>query len=54
MARVGRYCFCPAAGKISRRNHPTFRNRLLRLLRKNQNTVLVIGNYGPAYYPAKK
>lgn len=53
MARTGRYCYCPAAGKIHY-NFPTIRERILRWLnRKNRATLLYpVGDYEQPCYPS--
>ena len=53
MAQVGRYSYCPAAGKI-RRKLPTVSEILSkRKARKRRSVELfLVGDYHPAYYPA--
>ena len=52
MAQVGRYSYCPAAGKI-RRSIPTISDLLRRRkARKRRGSELfLVGDYHPAYYP---
>lgn len=56
MARTGRYCFKPMAGRITRRNRMTIRERLLRALSRRDSgaDMYMVGNYYPAVYPAKR
>lgn len=54
MAKVGRYSYCPAAGKIRRgSNRRTFREwLLLKLKKRDVPDMFMICDYYPAYYPS--
>lgn len=52
MAKVGRYSYCPAAGKI-RGNRKSLREWLIsKLKRRPAPDLFTICDYYPAYYPA--
>lgn len=52
MAKVGRYSYCPAAGKI-RGNRKSLREWLISKLKKKPTPdMFMIVDYYPAYYPA--
>lgn len=52
MAQVGRYSYCPAAGKI-RRSIPTISDLLRRrkARKRRVSELFLVGDYQPAYYP---
>ena len=51
MARTGRYCYCPMAGKIHR-NAPTLIERIRRWkTRKNEKFMITFSDYQTPCYP---